>query len=167
MSGFGLQGILPSDSFTSLTALTSLDLYNNFLTSPLPSMSKLTKLHALYAKFNLLMEDKKNPILFLHQLHALQIQSPSRKPNLSDNSCFTIPKSLFIIIIMAYIMIIYFTGIYHPMHSARNFRIIYYASKALWHCKSFCVDGLFKFKTIQKSSNTNLITQPFSNTWRN
>ena len=72
MSGFGLQGILPSDSFTSLTALTSLDLYNNSLTSPLPSMSMLTQLHDLYVKFRLLMEDKKNSIPFLHQLHENQ-----------------------------------------------------------------------------------------------
>ena len=65
MSGFGLRGTLPRDSFTSLTALTSLDVYNNFLMSPLPSMSMLTQLHDLYVKFNLLMEDTNKFYSFL------------------------------------------------------------------------------------------------------
>ena len=49
MSGFGLQGKLPSDTFASLTELALLDLSYNFLTSPLPaSISMLTQLHDLY-----------------------------------------------------------------------------------------------------------------------
>ena len=83
MSLFGLRGTLPSDSFASLTALTSLDLSNNFLTSPLPSMSMWTQLHDLYVKFGLLMKDQRNSILFLHQLYALHIiSSDSMEPNL-------------------------------------------------------------------------------------
>ena len=81
MSRFGLQGTLPSDLFASLTALTSLDLSNNSLTSPLPSISMLTQLHDLYVKFGLLMEDKKK-ILFLSYTSYM-------KSNVSDTSCFT------------------------------------------------------------------------------
>ena len=99
VSGFGLQGTLPSDPFTSLTELTSLDLYNNFLTSPLPSMSMLTQLHDLYVKFSLLLY---NSIL-------TPITCPSntiivKETQLFDNSCFAFCNSysLFIAIVMPY-----------------------------------------------------------------
>ncbi|KAI5055830.1 hypothetical protein GOP47_0029351 [Adiantum capillus-veneris] len=44
MSNFGLNGVLPSNAFSKLTELRSLDLSNNYLKSPLPTFDPLKNL---------------------------------------------------------------------------------------------------------------------------
>ncbi|KAH7302336.1 hypothetical protein KP509_23G068000 [Ceratopteris richardii] len=72
MSGFYLKGKLPTDVFSSLTNLESIDFSNNELQSPFPSLNNLKNLHDLNFSNNLYKEGFPETLLSLTSLVELR-----------------------------------------------------------------------------------------------